>query len=66
MKKLLALLLFLSISLAAFPQKAKWVELFNGKNMDGWKLSENASSFSVVDGTIKVDCLLYTSDAADE
>ncbi|RIW16425.1 DUF1080 domain-containing protein [Algoriphagus lacus] len=55
MKKLIALLVLFSISFAAFPQKGKWVELFNGKNLDGWKISENPASFSVVDGTIKVD-----------
>lgn len=34
---------------------AKWISLFNGENLDGWKVGENASSFSVVDGTIKVE-----------
>ncbi len=31
-----------------------WTSLFNGKNLDGWKVGANASSFSVVDGAIKV------------
>jgi len=31
-----------------------WVSLFNGKNLDGWKVGANASSFSVEDGAIKV------------
>lgn len=31
-----------------------WISLFNGENLDGWKVGENASTFSVVDGTIKV------------
>lgn len=31
-----------------------WVSLFNGKNLDGWKVGANASSFSVEDGSIKV------------
>lgn len=55
MKKLLLVLVLCTVSLAAFPQKGKWVELFNGKNMDGWKLTtDSPSSFSVEDGTIKV------------
>jgi len=28
--------------------------LFNGKNLDGWKVGNNASTFSVENGTIKV------------
>ncbi len=31
-----------------------WISLFNGKNLDGWKVGENASTFSVENGTIKV------------
>lgn len=58
MKKLIILTLLFSLSFAAFSQKekGKWVELFNGKNLDGWKLTtDNPSSFTVVDGVIKVD-----------
>src|SRR5690625_580071 len=32
-----------------------WISLFNGKNLDGWKVGENASTFSVEDGAIKID-----------
>ncbi|MCG2459667.1 DUF1080 domain-containing protein [Flavobacteriaceae bacterium F89] len=31
-----------------------WISLFNGKNLDGWKVGNNASTFSIEDGTIKV------------
>ena len=31
------------------------VELFNGKNLDGWKVGENADSFSVHDGILKIN-----------
>lgn len=31
------------------------VELLNGKNLDGWKVGENASSFSVENGLLKVN-----------
>ena len=31
-----------------------WISLFNGKDLDGWKVGVNASTFSVEDGTIKV------------
>lgn len=33
---------------------AEWVPLFNGKSLDGWKVGENADTFSVEDGQIKV------------
>ncbi len=32
-----------------------WISLFNGKNLDGWKVADDASTFSVEDGMIKVD-----------
>jgi len=55
MKNLFVILLFSSLSFSSYAQKGKWVELFNGKDLEGWKVSENPSSFSVVDKTIKVD-----------
>ena len=33
---------------------SEWISLFNGKNLEGWKVGVNASTFSVEDGTIKV------------
>jgi hypothetical protein len=32
-----------------------WISLFNGKNLDGWKVGENAQTFSIEDGAIKVE-----------
>jgi hypothetical protein len=55
MKKLFALLVLCTLSVSAFSQSGEWIELFNGKNLDGWKISENPGSFTVVDKTIKVD-----------
>jgi len=31
-----------------------WISLFNGKDLDGWKVGENASTFSIENGAIKV------------
>lgn len=31
-----------------------WVSLFDGKSLDGWKVGENAATFSVADGAIVV------------
>ncbi len=36
-------------------KKPKWVSLFEGKTLDGWKVGENASSFKVEDGSIVVN-----------
>ncbi|MDO8965475.1 DUF1080 domain-containing protein [Algoriphagus sp.] len=55
MKKLFAFLVLCLLSVSAFSQSGEWVELFNGENFDGWKISENPSSFTIVDKTIKVD-----------
>lgn len=35
--------------------KNKWVSLFDGKTMNGWKVGKNASSFSIDNGTIAVN-----------
>ncbi len=43
---------------AAFPKDAKagkWIKMFNGKNLDGWKANENPEAWKAVDGTIVGD-----------
>src|SRR5690606_34568875 len=35
--------------------KARWVSLFDGKSLDGWKVGENADAFVVEDGAIVVN-----------
>jgi len=35
-------------------QTNDWVSLFDGKSLDGWRISENPETFSVEDGAIKV------------
>ncbi|MGN6293865.1 MAG: 3-keto-disaccharide hydrolase [Chitinophagaceae bacterium] len=44
------------ISLCSFIKspKAKWISLFDGKTLNGWKVGNNASSFSVDSGHIVV------------
>ncbi|MBN8877210.1 MAG: DUF1080 domain-containing protein [Sphingobacteriales bacterium] len=44
------------ISLCSFinAPKAKWISLFDGKTLNGWKVGNNASSFSVDSGHIVV------------
>jgi hypothetical protein len=54
MKKYFAVLAFLLFTVPLSAQTGEWVELFNGKNLDGWKVSENSASFAVEDGVIKV------------
>ncbi|RPI25692.1 MAG: DUF1080 domain-containing protein [Acidobacteria bacterium] len=45
---------FTSIGLSAAAD-AEWLSLFNGKDLQGWKASENQGSFRVVDGAIVCD-----------
>ena len=54
MKKLTFLFAFTFLSVTVFAQKGEWIELFNGNNLDGWKVSENPGSFTVEDGVNKV------------
>ncbi len=49
-----------SAAVAAFgddtPERDGWITLFNGENLDGWRVSEAAAqSWSVVDGVIDCD-----------
>lgn len=51
----IAWVLFLTITLSfSAKQQKEWVSIFDGKSLDGWKASENPSTFSVEDGAIKV------------
>lgn len=49
---LTALVLMAPLSLTA--QDDGWVSLFDGKSLAGWKVGENAATFSVVDGVLQV------------
>lgn len=46
-----------------------WISLFNGKDLEGWKVGENADTFSVKDGAIVVKGpvahLFYVGDVED-
>jgi Domain of Unknown Function (DUF1080) len=55
---LLAAMVFAAVllsSLGAGAADEGWVSLFDGKTLAGWKASENAASFRVVDGAIACD-----------
>jgi hypothetical protein len=38
--------------LFAEDKKSEWVQMFDGKTWDGWKIAENEKSFSIEDGAI--------------
>jgi len=54
MKYLFSIIALLIFTFQLSAQSGEWMELFNGKNLDGWKVSENSASFAVEDGVIKV------------
>lgn len=68
---LIVLAVSLGILTSAFGQNKKndWISLFNGKNLDGWQVGENAASFSVENGSLKVSGLrghlFYMGDVGD-
>ncbi|MBE7178221.1 MAG: DUF1080 domain-containing protein [Mucilaginibacter polytrichastri] len=53
-KKLIALMLIAASAMAFSPAKTEegWISLFDGKTLNGWKVGENAATFSVENGTI--------------
>jgi hypothetical protein len=50
MKRLASILLLAAAPLCA--AEPGWTSLFNGKDLTGWKVNENAGTFSVKDGAI--------------
>ncbi|MEO5819086.1 MAG: DUF1080 domain-containing protein [Vicinamibacteraceae bacterium] len=55
--KTLSIAALVTLAGATLPaqQDAGWVPLFDGKSLDGWKVGENAATFSVKDGAIVVN-----------
>jgi hypothetical protein len=54
MKTLFTLLFLFLFQLYSIAQDTQWIELFSGKDLEGWRVSENPTSFSVEDGLLKV------------
>jgi hypothetical protein len=54
MTRILVTALLALASVAPAAQTDGWISLFEGKTLDGWKASENPSTFSVADGAIVV------------
>jgi hypothetical protein len=50
---LLSLVLIIASIQYSHAQQNKWVELFNGKDLTGWRANENPASFSVENGLLK-------------
>jgi len=53
--KMLGFCLLLLTFQKTHAQKNEWISLFDGKSLDGWKVGNNASTFSVDSGMIKVN-----------
>ena len=52
------LLILVGIFSCSTPKSArvgKWIPLFNGKSLEGWKVGQNAETFSVDSGMIRVN-----------
>ncbi len=60
-------ILFVFLSAAAPMKKKKWISLFDGKTLNGWKVGANPETFKVENGAIvvngKVAHLFYDGDA---
>jgi hypothetical protein len=54
MKTVFTLLFLLLFQITSNAQEQNWVDLFTGKDLSGWRVSENPSSISVEDGLLKV------------
>ncbi len=55
MRTLLSLAMVIAMVGAACAAEEEFVELFNGKNLDGWKAGGNPDSFKVEDGLLRVN-----------
>jgi len=70
MMKIPALLIALVSTLASVRADDGWIDIFNGEDLAGWKVSEeNPNSFQVTDGILVVDGprahLFYQENGAD-
>jgi hypothetical protein len=54
MKMVFTFVLVLVFQFSAVAQSQEWIELFSGKDLSGWKVSENPTSFAVENGLLKV------------
>ncbi len=54
MKSIYTLLLLFFFHSASMAQNDSWIELFSGENLEGWRISENPTSFSIEDKLLKV------------
>jgi hypothetical protein len=52
---LLLLYLFFNFNSCVTAQNGNWISLFDGKTFNGWKVGDNASTFSIDSGMIKVN-----------
>jgi hypothetical protein len=56
LKQLLSILLVITATYHSHAQSGSaWIPLFDGKTLNGWKVGDNASTFSVESGMIKVN-----------
>lgn len=46
---------FLSCAFSKHSSASKWISLFDGKTLNGWKVGDNANTFSIENGTIAVN-----------
>ncbi|RXK60722.1 DUF1080 domain-containing protein [Lacibacter luteus] len=64
---ILVTMAFMFLAATAPVKKKKWISLFDGKTLNGWKVGANAETFKVEDGAIvvngKVAHLFYNGDA---
>lgn len=55
MRHLIFALLLALIPANLVSAQTEWQTMFNGKNLDGWRINENPDSFKVVDGCLVVE-----------
>lgn len=63
MKQILSLVILFSMVFHSFAADNDWQNLFNGKNLDGWKQLNGKAKYEVVDGTIVGTTVLNTPNS---
>ena len=54
-KGIVSITAFIFLSSLTAEHKTKWISLFDGTSLEGWKVGNNANTFSIEDGTIAVN-----------
>ena len=62
MRKIITMFLLTFFAAGSFAATTGWVNLFNGKNLDGWKVVNGTAEYKIVNGEIIGTSIVWQSE----